>query len=157
MKSYVVRVYRLEKGNRRAIVGTVEDVGVKGKKAFSDIDELWDILISPKNGKGLSKKADGKTETDRRNERRLKKDMPVTFLFKNQQYDAHALNCSKHGMGMKIDKKIKLPIGKIIDVTTRDSEMKAETRWVDNKSHPSMTMAGIKIVGLSLPTKNYSG
>jgi hypothetical protein len=157
MKSYVVRVYRLEKGKRRAIVGTVEDVGVKGKKAFSDIDELWDILVSQKDGKRLSKQSDSKTETDRRNERRLRKDIPVTFLFKNQQYDAHALNCSKHGMGLKIDKKIRLPIGNIIDITTKDSQMKAETQWVDNKSHPYMTMAGFKIVGLRLPTKNYNG
>jgi len=28
-------------------VGVVEEVGIKGKKAFSNYDELWDILVSP--------------------------------------------------------------------------------------------------------------
>jgi hypothetical protein len=27
----------------------VEEVGVKGKKAFTNYDELWDILISSKS------------------------------------------------------------------------------------------------------------
>jgi hypothetical protein len=32
-------------------VGVVEEVGVKGKKAFTNYDELWDILISSKSMK----------------------------------------------------------------------------------------------------------
>ena len=32
-------------------MGVVEEVGVKGKKAFSNYDELWDILISSKSVK----------------------------------------------------------------------------------------------------------
>jgi hypothetical protein len=27
-------------------VGVVEEVGIKGKKAFTNYDELWDILVS---------------------------------------------------------------------------------------------------------------
>jgi len=30
-------------------VGVVEEVGVKGKKAFTNYDELWEILISSKS------------------------------------------------------------------------------------------------------------
>jgi len=30
-------------------VGVVEEVGVKGKKAFTNYDELWDILLSSKS------------------------------------------------------------------------------------------------------------
>lgn len=46
LKTYIVRIYRLDKKNPRHLVGVVEEVGVKEKKAFTNYDELWDILIS---------------------------------------------------------------------------------------------------------------
>jgi hypothetical protein len=42
---YIVRIYRFEKKNPRYLVGVVEEIGVKGKKAFTNYDELWNILI----------------------------------------------------------------------------------------------------------------
>ena len=48
MDSYVVRVYRQETDNPRKLVGVVEEVGVKGKKAFTDIDDLWEIFCAQK-------------------------------------------------------------------------------------------------------------
>jgi hypothetical protein len=44
MTSYLVRVYRKADDNPRMLVGVVEEVGVKEKKAFSNLYELWDIL-----------------------------------------------------------------------------------------------------------------
>lgn len=44
MENYIVRIYRHEKDYPRNIVGVVETVGIEGKKAFTNIDELWDIL-----------------------------------------------------------------------------------------------------------------
>jgi hypothetical protein len=44
MKTYIVRVYRLEKGNPLRLAGVVEEVGIKGRKGFTNYDELWDIL-----------------------------------------------------------------------------------------------------------------
>jgi len=41
---YIVRIYRFEKGKPRSLVGLVEQVGKKGKKAFNNYDELWEIL-----------------------------------------------------------------------------------------------------------------
>jgi len=46
---YIVRIYRFEKNNPRHLVGVVEEIGVKGKKAFTNYDELWEILISSKS------------------------------------------------------------------------------------------------------------
>jgi hypothetical protein len=43
---YIVRIYRFDKKNPRRLVGVVEEVGGKGKKAFTNYDELWDIIIS---------------------------------------------------------------------------------------------------------------
>jgi len=48
MNNYIVRVYRQEKNNPRKLVGVVEEVGVKGKRAFTNIDDLWDILCERK-------------------------------------------------------------------------------------------------------------
>jgi len=47
VRTYIVRIYRFEKDNPKSLVGVVEEVGVKGKKAFTNYDELWDILNSP--------------------------------------------------------------------------------------------------------------
>ena len=46
---YIVRIYRFDKKNPRHLVGVVEEIGVTGKKAFTNYDELWDILISSKS------------------------------------------------------------------------------------------------------------
>ncbi|MFI5295628.1 MAG: hypothetical protein ACHQ0Y_11460 [Thermodesulfovibrionales bacterium] len=44
MDNYIVRIYRREKDNPRVLAGLVEEVGTKGKKAFNDLDDLWEIL-----------------------------------------------------------------------------------------------------------------
>ncbi len=48
LATYIVRIYRWKKGKPRGFVGVVEQVGVKGRKAFTDYDELWEILVSSK-------------------------------------------------------------------------------------------------------------
>jgi len=49
MNSYLVRIYRRTQDNPRLLVGVVEEPGVKEKKAFHNLYELWDILnLSPK-------------------------------------------------------------------------------------------------------------
>lgn len=44
--NYIVRVYRFEKNKPGGLVGVVEEAGLKGKKAFTNLSELWDILSS---------------------------------------------------------------------------------------------------------------
>lgn len=44
LQNYVLRIYRREKNDPRILVGVVEEVGVEGNKAFSNVDELWSIL-----------------------------------------------------------------------------------------------------------------
>jgi hypothetical protein len=52
LASYVVRVYRFEKNKPHNIVGVVEEAGVKGKKAFTSLAELWDIISSSRGVRG---------------------------------------------------------------------------------------------------------
>ena len=49
MNTYVVRVYRSQDDEGRLLVGVVEEIGVEGKKAFNNLDELWTIL-NPEKG-----------------------------------------------------------------------------------------------------------
>ena len=44
MNSYLVRIYRKAEDNPRMLIGVVEEVGKKEKKAFNTLNELWDIL-----------------------------------------------------------------------------------------------------------------
>jgi len=46
LASYIVRVYRFQRNKPQAFLGVVEEVGKKGKKAFTHYDELWEILNS---------------------------------------------------------------------------------------------------------------
>ena len=48
LNSYILRIYRLDRKNPRNLVGIVEEVGVKEKKPFTNLQELWDILLHPK-------------------------------------------------------------------------------------------------------------
>lgn len=56
LENYVLRIYRREKNDPRILVGVVEEVGVDGNKAFSNLDELWFILNSSKGETTKSKK-----------------------------------------------------------------------------------------------------
>jgi hypothetical protein len=44
LKNYIIRIYRLENNNPKKIIGVVEEPEIKGKKAFTNLDELWGIL-----------------------------------------------------------------------------------------------------------------
>ena len=44
MDSYVVRIYRRAGRKSRILIGTVEAAGTERKMAFSNIEELWEIL-----------------------------------------------------------------------------------------------------------------
>jgi DNA anti-recombination protein RmuC len=46
--SYIVRIYRFRRNKPHALLGVVEEVGKKGKKAFTHYDELWEVLNSAK-------------------------------------------------------------------------------------------------------------
>ena len=51
MSSYIVRIYRENPDKARSIIGIVEEVGAAGKRAFTNIDELWEILNPLKIGR----------------------------------------------------------------------------------------------------------
>jgi len=59
--NYILRIYRFEENNPRALVGLVEEVGQKGKKAFTSFYELSEILNPPERRLPGVKEKTGKT------------------------------------------------------------------------------------------------
>jgi len=59
MDNYIIRIYRQEKNNPEKLVGVLEKVGEESKRssqrlaarrqAFTNIDELWEILSATGN------------------------------------------------------------------------------------------------------------
>jgi hypothetical protein len=45
MDSYIIRIYRRAGKKSRILVGIVEGAGTRRKTAFSNIEELWEILM----------------------------------------------------------------------------------------------------------------
>jgi hypothetical protein len=64
--TYIVRLYHFKKERPRSLMGVVEKVGVKGRKAFNHYDELWDILNASKSVKSYSEERGGKQIFPRR-------------------------------------------------------------------------------------------
>lgn len=60
--SFIVRIYRFVTDKPHRIVGIVEEAGKKGKKAFSNLEELWEILNSSREDR-----PDKKRRTDEKN------------------------------------------------------------------------------------------
>jgi hypothetical protein len=59
LSNYIVRIYRCKRDNPHKLVGVVEEVGIKGNKAFTNFDELWEILNTQKRGERKRDKKGG--------------------------------------------------------------------------------------------------
>jgi hypothetical protein len=150
VESYIIRIYRGDHRHHRDIVGIVEEVGIKEKKAFTNLDELYDILKSIKNKPGQPKQNNiflsNHYEIEKRNEVRKTKEMPCVLICKKKNVKAETVNCSKNGMAIKISDNIKLPVGDMLKCRVKDIDLNAQVKWVDRKSDPSMTLAGLEII-----------
>ena len=58
---------------------------------------------------------------------------------------------------MRIPDKTSLRVGDIVDLQLRNSALKAEVRWVDDKSDPLATMAGFQVTDGTLALKELKG
>jgi hypothetical protein len=55
LKNYIIRIYRQENDNPKKLVGVVEEPEIEGKKAFTNLDELWGIL-NPVKAAGVARR-----------------------------------------------------------------------------------------------------
>ncbi len=54
MRSYIVRIYRKEKGKPHGIVGLVQDVDSQVERPFRNVEELARILLARRRGADIS-------------------------------------------------------------------------------------------------------
>lgn len=151
MKTFIVKVYRQDlRKNTRKIVGVVEEVGMKGKMGFTNLEELWEILTPAESTPGKSGKTGnhigGKYRIQKRNEVRLKKEVPFALLQKERYMNARTMNVSKNGLGIKIPGNISLPVGDIVDLKVNGLDVKARVVWVNAEPNLPTTMAGFRIL-----------
>ena len=150
MKSFVVRTYRIKKKGPRTLVGIVEEVGVKVKKAFTNVEELWAIFDSTKKSGEKLKKDE---IPERRNVARIKKELPFVFFRNKSKLNASTMNYSKKGLGIRIFRKVALPVGDTVTLQAGDTAAKAHVMWVKREIDPFATIAGLKLVDGSLNLK----
>jgi hypothetical protein len=67
MENYIIRIYQRKEDDPYAYVGVVEEAGLKGKKAFTNVEELYEILKPKKKQKKAqrNKEFNGWIGTDR--------------------------------------------------------------------------------------------
>jgi len=150
MKSYIVRIYRGERGNPQSLVGIVEEVGMDGKMAFTNFEELWDIFNSIKNKPNqLTNGGDPvvryEYESEKRAEVRTKKEIPLAFVHRGN-LAASTVDVCKNGFCIKIPERTPLTIGDVMDFKMGHLGVKAEVRWFDHKADPPLTHAGFQIM-----------
>jgi hypothetical protein len=163
LESYVVRIYRGEKDDPRSFVGIVEEVGVADKRAFTNFEELWNILnaihdksVRSENSEFPSVKFE-RFVTKKRNDMRIKKDISFVFTHNERNYNANTVDFCKNGLCIRIPDKTPLKVGETVDLQVRNSNVKAEVRWVDDKSDPLATMAGFLVTDGTLALKELKG
>jgi hypothetical protein len=63
VRNYIIHIYRCEKDNPRHLIGIVESVDDerRGKRAFTNFDDLWDILDSETSERALPQKRKSRT------------------------------------------------------------------------------------------------
>jgi hypothetical protein len=163
LESYVVRIYRGEKDNPHSFVGIVEQVGVEEKRAFTNFDELWAILNAIQDRANRSEKSKfpsikfERFVTKRRNEERIKKEIPFVFTHNERNFNANTVDFCKSGLCIRIPDKTPLKVGEIVDLQVRNSNVKAEVRWVDEKTDPLATMAGFRVTDGTLALRELKG
>ena len=158
MKSYIVRIYRGERGDPQSLVGIVEEVGMEGKTAFTNFEELCDIFNSIKNKP--NQLTDGgdpivryEYESEKRSEVRTKKEIPFAFIHKGRNLSASTVDVCKNGFCIEIPERTPLTIGDVMDSKIGHLGVKAEVRWFDHKADPSLTRAGFQIMDGKLNIK----
>jgi hypothetical protein len=60
MESYIIRIYRRSETVPHKFIGVVEEVDDGGKRAFTNLQELWEILNPGKREPVTKKRVTGK-------------------------------------------------------------------------------------------------
>lgn len=88
----------------------------------------------------------GKYGAEKRNEIRIKKELPFVFINSEPDLNAGTIDFSISGLSIRVSDKTSVPVGDVITLCIRDSYVKAQVMWVSEKPDQSVTTAGLKIL-----------
>jgi hypothetical protein len=88
----------------------------------------------------------GKYGAEKRTALRIRKEIPFLFDHDNYQSDATTIDLSEDGVSVRISDSVLLPVGDVIVLRLKDSDLKAQVRWVNTEGNPPNTISGFKIV-----------
>lgn len=151
MESYIIRVYRGANRHFREFAGIVEEVGSSEKIAFSHFEELVEIFRSikerPIRRRLTERLKERGSDRERRKEGRIAKELPCVLTCAGQEIEAKTVNCSRHGVGLRIPGTIEMPIGGVLKMSTGEHAVEAQVKWVDSRTVADVTLAGLEIIG----------
>jgi hypothetical protein len=88
----------------------------------------------------------GKYGPEKRQQHRVKKEIPFVFTHNGQNMQGCTRDVSEHGFCLKVFGSPSLPVGETIDFNVDDINLRAQVIWVSDNSHSTHSLTGIRIV-----------
>lgn len=92
----------------------------------------------------------GQHGIEKRNEFRIKKDLPIMFSYKGKNLEVSTLDFSEKGLSIRIHGQTSPPVGDFMDINLGDSFFKAEIIWVFSQPDKAVSVTGLKILDENL-------
>lgn len=96
----------------------------------------------------------GKYGAEKREEKRIKKEIPLVFSYQEERLKGSTFDLSENGLGINIFGEPPVAVGDIVDLTIRDLQIRAKVMWV--RKLPDKSMAGVMWVR-KLPDEFMAG
>ena len=87
----------------------------------------------------------GKFGVEKRNEYRIRKEIPVSFSKEGKPLEADILNCSGKGFGLQIAGFPSISEGDEVDCTVGAANVKAEVKWFSASPDSAHSFAGLQM------------
>lgn len=87
-------------------------------------------------------KFSGRHGPDKRLEERIKQEIPFDFSCHEQHFEASTMDFSEKGLSIKIFGELPVTVGKTIDLSIGDLQIKAKVVWINKL--PNKSMVGLQ-------------
>ena len=88
----------------------------------------------------------GKYGSEKRQQSRIKKEIPFIFSLNGQNIHACTMDVSDHGICLKVFGNPALPVGETLDFNVNDTNLRARVIWVADNSQVASSLTGLQIV-----------
>jgi len=88
----------------------------------------------------------GKFGSEKRNDDRISREIPLLFSYKGKNLEASTLNVSSTGLSIKMFGQYALPVGDIMELDVGNSRVKTEIMWTFSDPDSAVAVTGLKII-----------